>query len=493
MCDHRLVPTDIARLHAVFDLAMRVGEGLLSNGSAASDVTATVLRITASSGLRNVSVQVTFDEVSLSYIPDDGGAPVTRIRAAGARDLDFTRLEQYEGVTHAYVSGDMDLAQASAEVHRIGQEKPRYGTPLVIAGYFLIGAAAALGLGASTLVMLAAGLSGGLLIFLLGRIIRARIPLFFAQVLGGFIGVGVALIVNAIDPTTNSSIVVVSCIIVLLAGLTSTGAVQDAITGWYVTASARILETLMLTIGIVVGVRGGLLAANLLGQDIAVSAALPVSLTSALVLGISGAVLGIGLAVGQQAPERLLLWAAGISALAAVASHVLASVLGDRAWAVGITAGLVGALSVWLARRLATPSLLFVMSGSLPMVPGSRIYRGLMHLGNDMMAGAAELFSAAEIAIAIAGGAVLGQLIASRLTRPSTWRATSFSPVVATPFTTARRRRLSLSPRRRAVRQGAATVEPSTMTTEMTALSSADISELEAVDMQRFTDHEEKS
>lgn len=485
------MPTDIARLHAVFDLAMRIGEGLLSNGLAASDVTATVLRITASSGLRNVAVQVTFDEVSVSYLPEDGGAPFTRIRAAGVRGLDFTRLEQYEAVTHAYISGEMDLEHASAEVQRIARAKPRNGLVLVLAGYFLIGASAALGLGAGTLVMIAAGISGALLVFLLGRIERARIPLFFAQVLGGFIGVGAALLVQVIDPSTNSSIVVVSCIIVLLAGLTSTGAVQDAITGWYVTASARILETIMLTIGIVVGVRGGLLAANLLGQDIAVSAALPVNLSSALMLGVSGAVLGIGLAVGQQAPDRLLMWAAGISALSSVLAHLLTSVIGDRAWAVGLTAGVVGVLSVRLARRLATPTLLFIMSGSLPMVPGSRIYRGLMHLGDDMAAGAGELFAAAEIAIAIAGGAVVGQLIASRITRPTTWRASSFSPVVATPFTTARRRRMSLSPRRRALRRGAAVVEPSTMTGEMTALSSADISELEAVDRQSFRESEE--
>ena len=54
------MPTDSARLHAVFDLAMRIGEGLLTNGAAASEVTATVLRVTSSSGLRDVSVEDIF-------------------------------------------------------------------------------------------------------------------------------------------------------------------------------------------------------------------------------------------------------------------------------------------------------------------------------------------------------------------------------------------------------------------------------------------------
>lgn len=490
--DHRTVPTDLTRIHAVFDLAMRIGEGLLSNGSAASDVTATVLRVTSSSGLRNVAVQVTFDEVSLSYIPQDGGAPFTRIRATGPRALNFTKLEKYEAITHKYIAGTMDLEEATAAAQAVAQEKLHNNLAVVMLGYFLLGGSAALGLGAGLLVTTAAALSGAILIFMVDRIERARIPMFFAQILGGFFGVFVAIIVSLIDPATNASIVVVACIIVLLAGLTSASAVQDAVTGWYVTASARILETLMLTVGIVVGVRGGLMVAGMLGQDIAVSAALPVSLTSVLVLAVSGGVTGLGFAIGQQAPDRLLIWVAGLAAFSATTAHLLGGVLTDRAWSVGIAAAFVGMLSVWIARHVETPTPVLVMAGSLPLVPGSRIYRGLLYLRDDIAAGSGELLSAAEIAIAIAAGAVFGQLLASRLTRPATWRASSFSPVVATPFTTLRRRRMSLAPRRRALRRGNVAMEPSTMTSEMTALSSADLAELEEVERQLSTSPEEK-
>src|SRR5699024_4573677 len=106
------VPTDLARLHAVFDLAMRVGVGLLGNGAAASEVTATVLRITSSSGLRNVSVQVTFDEVIISYLADESATPFTRVRAASARTQNFARLAAFEDITHDYISGEIPLEQA---------------------------------------------------------------------------------------------------------------------------------------------------------------------------------------------------------------------------------------------------------------------------------------------------------------------------------------------------------------------------------------------
>jgi uncharacterized membrane protein YjjP (DUF1212 family) len=52
---------------AVIDLAMRVGETLLSTGASASDVVATVLRLIDAYGLRSVHVDVTFTSISVSY------------------------------------------------------------------------------------------------------------------------------------------------------------------------------------------------------------------------------------------------------------------------------------------------------------------------------------------------------------------------------------------------------------------------------------------
>lgn len=475
--------TDIARLHAVFDLAMRIGEGMLTNGAAASEVTAQVLRVTSSAGLRSVAVQVTFDEVSISYLPDDVSTPFTRIRAAGTRVQDFARLTAFEEVTEGYISGEVALEEARARAAAIGQEKPHYSFALVVAGFAVMGGGAALSFGADTLVILAATLAAGLLTVIGDRLARMRLPLFYGQAVGGFAGVLVATAVSFVHPGVNSSIVVVACIIVLLAGLTSIGAMQDAVTGWYVTASARILETIMLTVGVVAGVRGGMLLADRVGADISITGSLPVTLGSALMLTVSGAVMGLGYGVGTHVPVRCLGWIAGVAAASAVIAHSLAGLDMERVWAVAAASLFVGMIAVVLARRLRAPALLFVMAGVIPLVPGSRIYRGLLGLGDDVVAGALELFGAAEIAIAIAGGAVLGQLLAARLFVARTRTAVSFTPVIAAPFTTLRRRRLSIGPRRHR-RRGVTEpiVQPSTMTGEMASLPPeiADALDLEA-------------
>ncbi|WP_422115383.1 threonine/serine ThrE exporter family protein [Brachybacterium sp. UNK5269] len=467
------MPTDSARLHAVFDLAMRIGEGLLTNGAAASEVTATVLRVTSSSGLRNVSVQVTFNEVTISYLPDESATPFTRVRSASSRVQDFARLAAFEDITHQYISGELPLNEARHQAATIPQKQSLYRKPLVIAGFAVMGGAAALSFGAGTLVVAAATLAAGLLIALGELLARWNIPEFYAQVIGGFVAVGATVVVALIDSSVNPSIVVVSCLIVQLAGLSSISAVQDAVTGWYVTAAGRILETLMLTVGIVAGVRGGIMLAEAIGADISVTAAMPVTLTTAVVVVISGLGMGLGYGVGTQVPWRLLPAAALIAAGSGLVAHLLTGLGLDRTYTVGIAAFAAGLIATALADRLRAPALAFVMAGVIPLVPGSRIYRGLLGLGDDVSVGAAELLGAAEIAISIAAGVVLGQLLASRIMPYFRRSAIAYTPAISSPFTTLRRRRLSLGSRRLRRRHGATVVEPSTMTGEMTALSPA--------------------
>jgi len=62
--------------HAVLDLAMRVGDALLSAGMSANDAVVLMLRITRAYGLkRRVHVDVTYTSISTSYYPTPGGVP----------------------------------------------------------------------------------------------------------------------------------------------------------------------------------------------------------------------------------------------------------------------------------------------------------------------------------------------------------------------------------------------------------------------------------
>lgn len=442
------VSTSLTRLHQVFELAMRIGEVMISNGAAAADVTATMLRVTASSGIRNVSVQTTLTEVSVSYYPDTQSAPFTRISTAGGYTYDFTKLDRVDEITTKYVKGEMDLHEALLAVDRVRSMKRYYGPIVTTLAWVLMGGACAMFFGAGILVTAFAAFAAGVLWQVYILFDKLRLPVFYAQIAGGFIVVLISLVVNWLDPTANSSLVVVACLVMVLAGSTSVGAMQDAITGWYVTAAGRVLETFMLTVGAVIGIRGGMLIAEWVGADISITSTIPATLISTLLVAIAGALIGLGFAVGFQVPPRLLHWVTLLPGFTATASFLIEVAGLERAWATGITAFFTGVFAVAISQHAKAYVNILIAPAIITMVPGSVIYRGLLGLSDGSNTGAGYLLLACEIAIAISAGVILGELVASRaVTLLASGRVRV--PAISQPFSTNRRRRMVTFRRRR--------------------------------------------
>ena len=99
----------------------------------------------------------------------------------------------------------------------------------------------------------------------------------------------------------SPSLVVISGIVMLLAGLSVMGAAQDALDGYYVTAGARGLEVMMMTLGIAVGVAVVIGIGRTLGVSMEASAV--VALGGSPLVSTLGAML-MGLVTGLLAGGR---------------------------------------------------------------------------------------------------------------------------------------------------------------------------------------------
>ena len=97
---------------------------------------------------------------------------------------------------------------------------------------------------------------------------RRRLPFFYQQAAGGAVAT-IAGRAGRVDAaaTLDPSLVVTANIIMLLAGVGFMGALQDALSGFYLTAGARLTEALLATAGIIAGVSGGLTFADVLGVE----------------------------------------------------------------------------------------------------------------------------------------------------------------------------------------------------------------------------------
>jgi uncharacterized membrane protein YjjP (DUF1212 family) len=414
--------TDARETYKILDLALRIGEILLSSGAGAADVTATMLGITHHYGLRNADIDVTVTLLRMSYQVDPDEMPVLLTRNITQRDIDYDDLTRTQDLVNDILADRVDVAEARARVARVnstGHWLPRWA---VVVGSGVVGGGVSLILGGGVIVTAVAALAAVLITMLMRALNRQRWPMFYQQIAGGALATVLALIAAAVgerlDFRLDTSQVITANIVLLLSGIGFMGAIQDALSGFYLTAGARIIEALLATAGLIAGVSAGLSLAGPLGVSlIGVQPGTGADFADVPLVLVGAIVSACAFAVTCYAPMRALP-AIGMSTLL---GHLAFVSVQDPAqsmpWAAGCAAVLIGIVSYTVAGRVGVPPLVVVVPALVPMLPGLLIYRGLSYMTDGDTVGILQLSAAAATTIALAAGVILGEYIAQPLKR----------------------------------------------------------------------------
>lgn len=419
------------RARGVIDLALRIGEAMLSTGASASDVTATLLRITAAYGIRSTHVDITYTAVSVSIHRGLDHDPLTVNRVVSVRSPDYSRLQQVQHVVDRICGlgqrdpEPWDVEDASRALAAALNAPHPYRRWVVTAGYALLSASVVALFGAGPAMWVVAALTAATVAQVQRVLRRAGIAAFFNQAVSAAIPTAVATtlywlisIDRGIPGITRPSLVIIAGIIVLLAGLTVMGAARDALDGYYVTAGARGLEVLVMTSGIAVGISLTLAVAAELGLELEMSPFVrigddPVGSTIAAIL------IGLAFAMTTYTGPRAALVAGGAAGVGWVVFLLARLVSPTHATAVAIAAAVVGALAHVAHRTLRVPELAIATAGIVAMLPGLAVYRLLYWLMTDsaglVNSAVVEFFNLVSIALALAAGISIGGYVARRV------------------------------------------------------------------------------
>ncbi len=298
---------DTRDLYKTLDLALRIGEVLLSSGAGAADVGATMHNVAIGCGLRGATADVTFTELAMSYQTSFDEPALIQLRHVRHREIDYEDLTLVDHLVHDLVSGRIDREEARSRLARVvssGHRLPRWAVTL---GWGAMGSGVGLLVGGSWRVSLLAAGASMLVDLLQRRMSRRRLPAFYQQVAGGLAATLIAVVAAAGDVAISPSLVVTAGIIMLLAGINFMGAIQDALTGFPLTAGARILEAILATAGVIAGVSGGLTVGRMLGVELGPLVPGAVRFSDVPVLAVGAAVASAAFAFASYAPLRSLL------------------------------------------------------------------------------------------------------------------------------------------------------------------------------------------
>jgi uncharacterized membrane protein YjjP (DUF1212 family) len=419
-------------VQGVLELALRLGEAMISLGAPAADATEAMLRVTRAFGLRGCQVDLTFTSITASHDHGPQGVPVTMLRVVVSRVPDYGRLQRLlelaRDVSAAPIPPERvaeELDRAHSTLDRVVSAPRLYRRWVVTAALSLLAAAVAVLLGGGPAVALVAGATTTAIDRVLWLLGRWGLPPFFLQAAGAAVAALVAVLLYLALPVLPveqavlpPSLVVASGIVVLLAGLSLVGAAEDAISGFPLTAGARTFEVLVLTLGIVVGIGAVLDVARRAGVPLVLLEP-PVNTSPLVVQVLSAAAVSLAWAVASYARPRAVLLAAGVGGVAwAVLSLGMALGAGPAVASAG-AAVVVGLLGETVGARLRVPAIITSVCGIVPLLPGLAIYRGLFELVDDpmlgLLPGLRELFGAALVGLGLAAGVTLGEFLGAPL------------------------------------------------------------------------------
>ncbi|GAB2890622.1 threonine/serine exporter family protein [Streptomyces deserti] len=404
----------------VLDLTLRIGELLLAGGEGAEDVEAAMFAVCRSYGLDRCEPNVTFTLLSISYQPSLVDDPVTASRTVRRRGTDYTRLAAVFRLVDDLSDPEtaVSLEEAYRRLAEIRRNRHPYpGWALTTASGLLAGAASVL-VGGDVIVFVAAAL-GAMLGDRLAWLCAGRgLPEFYQFTVAAMppAAIGVALTLAHVD--VKASAVITGGLFALLPGRALVAGVQDGLTGFYITASARLLEVLYFFVGIVAGVLVVLYFGVQLGANLNPDAALGNSDDPLVQIGAS-MLLSLTFAVLLQQEKSTVLWVTlngGVAWVVYGAMHYAGEI--SPVASTAAAAGLVGLFGQLLSRYRFASALPYTTAAIGPLLPGSATYFGLLAIAqNEVDAGLVSLTKAVALAMAIAIGVNLGSEISRMFLR----------------------------------------------------------------------------
>ncbi len=408
---------------AVLDLCLRVGEAMIATGASAADVVATVLRLSTGYGISGTHVDITFTSITISIHRGLNEDPISVMRVVKVRTTDYARLQAVYLLIDEIVAAEepMHVDDARERLSAILTQPHPYRRWLVTAGKAILAGGVVVMYEASFVLVLVAAGAAIAVDVLTRRLAQWGVAAFFGQILAAMIttwaAVGMYWLRSMgieLPGANRPTLIVISGIIMLLSGIGLTAAARDAIDGYYVTATARGMEVVMLTLGLAVGISVTIGIAMQIGVPMRVGASLGPD--GGLVAGVLGAgMIGIGFALTSYVHLRVVPLMAVVAGLVFAIYYVLLPITDQPGVVPGLAGVVAGVLAYLVYRWLKVPESSMTMAGIIGLIPGLAVYRALYSIMDSeygVSVALPALVSAVATGLGLAAGTTIGGFLA---------------------------------------------------------------------------------
>lgn len=369
-------PNDAGAHLMAVDLAARITAAVVANGGTVAEATRCGCAVLHRAHVPQSDLDASYGAVAVNWT-DMTGEPRVRMERVESYGFDFGVLTRATNIAADYSQSTIDLDEAHDQMENIAATGTSWSRKATVIATAAASAAAPLVYGGDWIVSIAGIIAYLTLVFMMQKLGSLRWPSFFIQIAAGILASAVAAAMRILDPNMDPTSVVISIIIIMMAGMTSTGAVQDTITGHYMHGLGRIYEGLVNTAGLVVGVRLGAALFTAVGVPLPVTNEVSLASIPLWLMVIAAALVAVGNGTILQSPGRVVFSAATLAMIVYVVYAALSTGQGADAWARGVAAFAAGIGTAILPRFVKAPSSAMSISSFLVLLPGTLIYQGI--------------------------------------------------------------------------------------------------------------------
>ncbi|MGM9603816.1 MAG: threonine/serine exporter ThrE family protein [Faecousia sp.] len=395
--------------YTIMDFAADLGYELSMSGAETFRVEDSMARVITSYGIE-AEVFAIPSYLIVSIITETG-KPLTRMRRIGYHGNNLDAVEKLNALSRTICSQHPEPGEAMKMLDNVRKSILYYGLPVYLLGNFLGAAGFSILFGCSLADMLLAGVCG-----ILGGLINRfmdnmKVNPFFATILSAFVMALTAYGLNVRGIVQNVDGVVIGALMILVPGLLFTNAMRDIIYGDTNSGITRIVQVLLIAMGMALGTAVAWNAAAFLWRQPVnlVQLTNPLLITS---LGSLAGCIGFSILFNIHGPGGTLCALGGV--LTWVVFDLVLRFSGSELVAYFLGSFLASAYAETMARIRKYPAISYLVVSLFPLIPGAGIY----HTMNYAVHGEMELFAAQGMhTAAITGMLAVGVLLVTTIVR----------------------------------------------------------------------------
>lgn len=238
--------------HMILSIATLAGTIILENGGEVYRAEDTVTRICESrKNINDVDVFATPNVLFVSF--NFMGDVITNLKRSKNSSINLNKLEMINEFSRNFVDNEMNLQEAKEELFRIKNKKNQSRLERIIPGT-IASSAFSIILGGGIRELIATSIASFLMLMIVEKIKEYKLTFFINTFAGAFLASLFAYITVLLNISNDFDTIVIASIMVLVPGVSITNAMRDTLSGDFVSGLTRMMEAVVISLAIVIGV-----------------------------------------------------------------------------------------------------------------------------------------------------------------------------------------------------------------------------------------------